>query len=204
MTTIAWDGHSLAADQGVWCNGRLSQGSKIVVVELRRDSVWGEEGDKLIVANMGSVYCNERVRHHLECREGCEDLNVLDTGHESGDVIAVVIDKNRHVWDLSPLGHRYRSGCTRLDKGYGVPKSFLEDLPVTHSAYYPDYFSAWGAGGTFALGALATGAEAFTAIELAMKCTEFAAVGVDVVKWADVFNRTTEYSPQSPDLDIPF
>lgn len=207
MTTIAWDGHSLAADQGMWCNGRISQGSKIEVVTIEQGCLWGLPGDKLIVATMGSAYCNERVRKYLACVEGWDDLNLLDTGHDGGDIVAVIVDKNRHVWDLSPLGHRYRSGCARKNLGYGSPPSYLENLPERHVSYEPDYFSAWGAGGTFAFGVLAAGKDAEAAVDLAIKYTEFAAVGVDVVVWADVFGfgNTQQIAPQNPDdYDIPF
>lgn len=210
MTTIAWDGHSLAADQGMWCNGRITQGSKIAVVTIERSCLFGLEGDKLIVASMGSAYCNERVRKFLACEDGWDHLDLSDTGHDGGDIVAVVIDKNRHVWDLSPNGARYRSGCARKNVGYGSMAAYLEDLPERHTSYDPDYFSAWGAGGNFAFGALAAGRDAEATVELAMKYTEFAAVGVDVVVWADVFGPKLGQmiAPQSPDMDfddgIPF
>lgn len=188
MTTIAWDGHSLAADQGTWTGGRIQQGSKLHVLEIEQDSLFGDAGDRLIVAHMGSCYANERVRKWVTATPGWDDeLNLADTGHEGGDVVAVIVDKHKRVWDLSPYGHRYQSGCTRSHIiAYG--RKFCEDLPDHHSTATPDYFAAWGAGGTFAFGALAAGRPAKEAVALAIEYTEFAAIGVDAINWDEVFD----------------
>lgn len=203
MTTIAWDGHTLAVDKGLWDAGVRVQGDKICVLTLTEPSVWGDEGDKIIVAFQGDALTNDLVAQALK-QGNAADVSTL-VGGDPRRVVAVVVDKNREVFDWHACGLRAQNGCVRMSHFAVRDVSMADSLPDSHSQWNPDYFTASGSGAHFAYGALAMGATAERAIELTIMHTDFAAIGVDKVEWSDVFGTPPPHlAPQSPDDDIPF
>lgn len=145
MTTIAWDGLTLAADKGSWSGG-LHQ----AVRKVHR--ITAPDGRRFLVAMAGdAVFATQVLRwmrggdHPGQCL--ADDLN---------RDVAVVIDEKRRVFRLS---------------------SRLVYVP------YEGKLHAHGAGQEIALGALMAGADAIKAIKIAMQVSDFAARGVDFVRF---------------------
>ena len=145
MTTIAWDGTTLAADRGSWSGG-LHQ----AVRKVHR--IAAPDGRRFLVAVAGdAVFATQVLRwmrggyHPSQCL--ADDL--------SRDV-AVVIDERRRIFRLS---------------------SRLVYVP------YEGKLHAHGAGQEIALGALMAGADAVKAIRITMQVSDYAARGVDFVRF---------------------
>lgn len=206
MTTIAWDGHTIACDQGAWSGERVGHAVKLAIVEIRKDNDFGKVGDKLIVAHMGLLWKMRLVELYLSGVSG--ELDVSRYCNEE-EVVAIVIDKHRRVLNLSPWGDFVQEGCCRnMDSHYSGLDDVGTSLPDGHSVWSPDYFAAWGSGGNFATGALAAGATADKAIELAIKYTDRGHYGVSVIKWSEVFGPKSAgvpaQFPDDGDKDFPF
>mgnify|MGYP006921288158 CR=1 FL=1 len=145
MTTIAWDGTTLAADKGSWSGGLHQPVRKTY-------KITAPDGRRFLVAMAGdAVFATQCLRwlrggdHPGRCLD--DDLN--------RDVM-VVIDEKRRIWRLS---------------------SRLVYVP------YEGKIHAHGAGQEIALGALMAGADAVKAIRITMQVSDFAARGVDFVRF---------------------
>lgn len=187
MTTIAWDGTSLAADRCAWQDGVRSQIQKLHVIVIDARSEWGDVGDKLIIAHMGYLVMAETVRNSIimgtrfDIRE--------ETGYHATVAVAVVVDKFRNVWEVTANGRRLRTGLSRKRRDDGTWPEPFDDQPIGSPVgwQFGDYFCAFGSGAQYAGGALAAGATAQQAIELTAEHTDFAGYGHDVVLWDNIF-----------------
>lgn len=146
MTTIAFDGVTLAADRGSWTGGFHQPGKKV-------HRVTAPDGRKFLVALMGNAAFATDVLRWL--RGGPHPGACLAADQEYD--CAVVIDEQRRVWRLS--GHRltYRE--------------------------YPGRLHTAGAWQEIAMGALMAGADAVKAVKITMQVSDYAARGVDSVRF---------------------
>lgn len=146
MTTIAWDGRTLAADRGAWSNG-LHQPIRKVHRLISLD------GRVFLVAFAGDgAFCADVLRwmrHEAPPPGPCLD-------EDKTRDCAVVIDDRRRVWRLNSrlIYMQHRSGV-----------------------------HVHGAGQEVALGALMAGADAIKAIRITMAVSDYAARGVDWVRF---------------------
>lgn len=145
MTTIAWDGRTLAADKGSWSGGFHQAVRKV-------HRVTAPDGRRFLVAMAGdSVFATLVLRwmrggdHPGTCLDDNKDRDVM-----------VVVDERRRVWRLS---------------------SRLVYVP------YEGKVHAHGAGQEIALGALMAGADSIKAVKITMVCSDYAARGVDFVRF---------------------
>lgn len=146
MTTIAWDGETLAADRGSWSGGFHQDAKKVY-------RVTAPDGRVFLVALLGNAaFATDVLRwmmggpHPGQCLEADGEMDC-----------AVVIDARRRVWRLAAHRLTYREYPGRL-----------------HSA---------GAGQEIALGAMMAGADAVKAIRITMQVSDYAARGVDCVRF---------------------
>jgi hypothetical protein len=147
VTTIAWDGTTLAADRCSWANGIRRQVRKVFRVE--------RDGRTFLVAFAGDAcyamavlaWMRGGARPDPSDHFGREDLN---------RVCAVAVDEKRRVHCLSNAL---------------LWESFRERK------------FAHGAGHEVAWGALEAGASARRAVQIATKRSDFAALGVDCVRF---------------------
>lgn len=118
--------------------------------------VTARDGGRYLVAFAGKGDFAMQVLRWM--RGQGERPNPLDfmTVGEVGEQCALVIDEKRRVWQL---------GCS------------LTYTPTTERIY------AFGAGQDFAWGALEAGASAYAAVRIAMKRSDYAGLGVDVVSF---------------------
>ncbi|CDN87342.1 hypothetical protein BN948_01764 [Hydrogenophaga intermedia] len=154
MTTIAWDGHSLAADQASWSGGLRRRVCK--VYEVYSPEVAEAPGRRILVGLQGNGSFAVQVLAWL--RGERQRPNPLDfmPAAELDRACAVVIDEKRRVWLLG------------------------NDL---HYQPMRDKVFSLGAGQEMALGALQAGASARRAVEIVIKCSDYAGLGVDVVRF---------------------
>lgn len=146
MTTIAWDGRTLAADKGSWCGGFHHAVKKV-------HRVTAPDGRRYLVAFCGDpVFATSILRW---MRGEVENPGICLDADKDRDS-AVVVDESLQVWRLS----------ARL---VYVP---IEGRLHTH-----------GAGQEIAMGALMAGADAVKAIRITMQVSDFAARGVDFVRF---------------------
>lgn len=147
MTTIAFDGRTLAADRGSWSGGFHQHVKKV-------HRVTAPDGRRFLVALMGEGafavrvlrWMRGEIDHPGQCLKDNEDRDC-----------AVVIDEQRRVWRLS---------ASRLE--------YVQYQGNLHSA---------GAGQEFAMGALMAGADAVKAVKITMQVSDYAARGVDWVRF---------------------
>lgn len=147
MTTIAFDGTTLAADRCSWSGGIRRATRKVTKVRA-------PDGSRYLIAWTGSQAMATAVlawMHGTGDRPNCKDF-----GSEPDGYCAVVIDQKMRVFVLS--------NC------------------MTYIAFEERIF-AGGAGAEFAFGALEAGATARRAIQIAMKRSDYAGLGVDVVRF---------------------
>lgn len=145
MTTIAWDGTTLAAEKGSWSGG-LHQ----AVRKVHR--VTASDGRRFLMAMAGDAVFATQV---LRWMRGGDHPGQCLLDDMSRDV-AVVIDERRRIFRLS---------------------SRLVYVP------YEGKVHAHGAGQEIALGALMAGADAVKAIKITMQISDFAARGVNFVRF---------------------
>ena len=146
MTTIAFDGETLAADRGSWSNG-LHQAVR------KAYRVTAPDGRRFLVALAGDGAFAMRVLCWM--RGKIDHPGPCMAGDETRDV-AVVIDERRQVWRMN----------SRL--------IYVPYLGKVH---------AHGAGQEVALGALMAGADAVRAIRITMQVSDYAARGIDAVRF---------------------
>ena len=149
MTTIAWDGETLAADSCSWSGGARRKVKKVFRIESK------ERGDLLVAFSGHGSFC----LMVLDWMTGKADRPNPSDFYDRESICsqcAVVIDSDKRVWSL------------------GNDLFWQEML---ESKY------ANGAGQDFAWGALEAGATAQQAIEIAMKRSDYAGLGVDMVSF---------------------
>lgn len=146
MTTIAWDGRTLAADRGAWSNG-LHQPTKKVF------RITAPDRRRFLVAFAGDTAFCMQVLRWMEGKGGHPGACLSED--EAKDC-AVVIDEKLRIWRLSSrlFWYRFRGSV--------------------HS---------FGAGQEVALGALMAGADAIKAVRITMAVSDYAARGVDWVRF---------------------
>lgn len=149
MTTIAWDGETLAADRCSWSGAARRTVRKVFKMS-------DPKGRKFLVAFSGDgTFCmavlgwmrGERDRPNPRDFMAAEDLN---------NQCALVIDESLRVWNLS--------------------------CQLFYTRAHERIF-AFGGGQDFAWGALEAGATARKAVQIAMKRSDYAGLGVDVVRF---------------------
>lgn len=146
MTTIAFDGETLAADRGSWSGGFHQDAKKV-------HRVTAPDGRVFLVGLMGNAAFATDVLRWM--RGGPHPGQCLDADKEHD--CAVVVDVRRRVWRLSAHRLTYREAPGRM-----------------HSA---------GAGQEIAMGALMAGADAVKAVRITMQVSDYAARGVDWVRF---------------------
>lgn len=152
MTTIAWDGVRLAADQAGWSNGMKRRVCK--VFEVHATKVSGAPARRMLVGFTGSAsFCTQVLAWMRGERERPNPLDFMPAA-DLDRPCALVIDEKRKLWLLG------------------------NDL---HYQPLRDKKMALGAGQEIALGALEAGASARRAVEIAIKRTDYAGIGVDVI-----------------------
>lgn len=145
MTTIAFDGTTLAADRAAWSGGN----NKYRVRKVER--ITATDGRRYLVAFSG------------ECSYASALLAWMKGGAHPGAypesdnvVIAVVVDERLRIWRLNST-LRYSRVLERVH--------------------------ASGGGQDFAIGALEAGASARRAVQIAIKRSDYAGLGVDSVRF---------------------
>lgn len=145
MTTIAWDGKTLAADRAAWSSGQKYRVRKV-------HKIRASDGQQFLVALTGDGHYATAL---LEWMQGGRHPGPYPFDEDYS--IAIVIDERKRIWRLGSKMLRY---CPVLEKVH-----------------------ACGAGQDFAIGALEAGATAAQAIRIAMKRSDYAGLGVDVVRF---------------------
>lgn len=143
MTTIAFDGNTLAADRAAW-----SGSVKYTVRKVHR--IIAPNGSVFLVAMCGDGPYAEQV---LSWMKGGRHPGTYP--NDDNITIGLVIDEQRRIWRLNAVRLTY---SRVLDK-----------------------IHATGAGQEFAIGALEAGATAKQAVQIAIKRSDYAGLGVDVV-----------------------
>lgn len=146
MTTIAWDGRTLAADRAAWSSGNKYRVRKVYKVRA-------PDGRRFLVAFSGDAnYCFAV----LGWMRGGPRPGAYPN-KDGAYTIAVVIDEKNRIW--------------RMDS------DDLKYVPVLEKIH------ASGAGQDYAIGALEAGATATEAIRITIKRSDYAALGVDSVRF---------------------
>lgn len=144
MTTIAWDGTTLAADRAAWSGGqkyRVRKVARVTAPDGRR-FLWAGCGDGTFAPML------------LAWMKGGPHPGPYP---EAGNfTVAVVIDEQLRVWRMNHL-LRYTLIRERIH--------------------------ACGAGQDYAIGALEAGATARRAVEIAIKRSDYAGLGIDTVRF---------------------
>lgn len=148
MTTIAWDGTTLAADRCSWSGG-VRRGVRKVF------KVTAPGGSRYLVAFAGDGSFAMAVLAWMRGGRRPDPLGFL-TQNELGNQCCLAIDERRRCWSLS---------------------NNLFWHPMRERIF------AFGAGQEFAWGALEAGASARRAIEITAKRSDYAALGVDCVRF---------------------
>jgi hypothetical protein len=149
MTTIAWDGETLAADCCSWSGGARRKVRKVFKVK-------SPGGRQFLVAFAGNGdYAMQILAWMRGERQRPEPLAFLEQS-DLPNQCALVIDEKRRVWQLA------------------------NTLTYTRMR---EKFYAYGGGQDFAWGALEAGATARQAINIAIKRSDMAGLGIDTVKF---------------------
>ncbi len=146
MTTIAWDGRTLAADKGSWSNGLHQPARKVF-------QITAPDRRRFLVAFAGDAAFCTQVLWWMQGKSGHPGACLPEDANRD---CAVVIDEKRRIWRLNSRLLWYR----------------LEGK-----------VHANGAGQEVALGALMAGADAIRAIRITMAVSDYAARGVDWVRF---------------------
>jgi hypothetical protein len=150
VTTIAWDGKTLAADKCSWSGGVRRTVRKVF-------KIVNKERGTLLVGFCGTASFCLQVLAWMEGKGERPNPAAWFTPQQMGDQCCLAIDQQGNVW------------CLAND---------LHWQPMEERIY------AHGAGQEFAWGALEAGATAVRAIEIAMKRSDYAALGVDSVEFS--------------------
>lgn len=148
MTTIAWDGTTLAADRSSWSGGTRRRIRKAF-------KVTAPDGSRFLVAFAGDGDFALAVLAWMRGGQRPDPLAFLKP-EDLGSQCALVIDERRQVWQL---------GCSlwysRMD----------------------ERIYAFGGGQDYAWGALEAGATARQAVQIAIKRSDYAGLGVTTVSF---------------------
>lgn len=149
MTTIAWDGKTLAGDRCSWSGAARRQVRKVYRIKA-------SDGKDFLVGFCGDGAFALAV---LAWMRGLgEKPSYREFGVSPDTQCAMVIDKELKVWGVGASLTYYRFDETMM---------------------------AMGGGQEFAWGALEAGATAARAVEIAIKRSDYAAFGVDIVSFED-------------------
>lgn len=149
MTTIAWDGMTLAADRCSWSGVARRRVKKVF-------KLTAQDGRKFLVAFTGSEAFAMAVLGWMRGEREKPTPRDFLREDELGNQCALVIDENRRIWQLG---------------------SNLTYTQMREKVY------AFGGGQDFAWGAIEAGATAKRAIEIAIKRSDMAGLGVDCVRF---------------------
>lgn len=147
MTTIAFDGKTLAADRCSWSGATRRAVRKVFKLSA-------PDGRQFLIAFCGDGSFALAVLVWM--RNQGEKPKCQDFGVDPINQFAIVIDEKCRIWSLS--------------------------ANLTYSRFY-ERIMALGGGQEFAWGALEAGASAKRAVEIAIKRSDYAGLGVDCVKF---------------------
>lgn len=145
MTTIAWDGKTMAADGCSWSASTRRRVRKVFKVKA-------SDGRTFLVAFCGNGAFAMAVLDWM--RGKSEKPKHSDFGVDPENQFALVVDEKHRIWNLT--------------------------ANLNYLRYHEKKF-AMGGGQDFAWGALEAGATAKQAVQIAMKRSDFAGVGVDCI-----------------------
>lgn len=148
MTTIAWDGTTLAADRCSWSSGARRRVRKVFKVKAA-------DGRRFLVAFAGDGCFAIAVLAWMRGQRERPDPLAFLKPDDLGSQCALVIDERGRVWQL----------------GNSLWYSRMQER-----------IYAYGGGQDFAWGALEAGASARQAVEIAIKRSDYAGLGVDTVR----------------------
>lgn len=149
MTTIAWDGKTLAADRCSWSGPTRRQVRKVFRIKAK-------DGKDFLVGFCGDGAFALAVLAWM--RGEADKPSYRNYGVNPDVQCAMVIDNDMTVWGVGASLTYYR---------------------------FDESIMAMGGGQEFAWGALEAGATAERAIEIAIKRSDYAALGVDTVSFDD-------------------
>lgn len=149
MTTIAWDGATLAADACSWSGPARRRVRKVFKVRAL-------DGRQFLVAFAGDGTFAHQILAWMRGERGPPNCADYLKSEDFQNQCALVIDEQRRVWQLSSQLHYSR---------------------MRERIY------AFGGGHEFAWGALEAGATARQAIQIAIKRSDMAGLGVDSVRF---------------------
>lgn len=152
MTTLAWDGEYLAADQGAWVNGHIDRHIKAHKIMV--------DGSQVLYACTGVSGFANRMMHHMIA----PDLQPLPDwrmyGLDNGSLgVGLMVFPFGVIYEVDAMGTRIKM------EGHGPRQVF-----------------SGGAGREMALGALLVGASAQRAVEIAIEYSDYGGHGVTVLK----------------------
>lgn len=155
MTTIAWDGEYLAADQGAWKYGHIDK----VPTKIHRVIV---DGSNALYAHMGAAGFGRAMMNHIVDPAKNPMPRWQDYGGdlEGNSGVGVLIFPFGVIYEITAMGDRVHMA------GHG-----------TRGVY------AAGGGREMALGALLAGASAQRAVEIAVEFSDYGGHGVTVLKF---------------------
>ena len=149
MTTIAWDGKTLAADRCSWSSGARRGVRKVFRVTV-------PDGRRFLVAFAGDGTFALQVLAWMRGQRDRPNPADFCPLEKIDHQCALVIDERRRVWQLGN---------------------------ALHYSQMRERFYAYGGGQDFAWGALEAGASAKRAVEIAIKRSDYAGLGVDTVSF---------------------
>jgi hypothetical protein len=147
MTTIAWDGQTLAADRCSWSGSTRRAIRKIF-------KVLAPDGRYFLVGFCGEGSFAVAALNWMIGRG--EKPDCAKFGVDTANQFAIVIDEELRVWGLS--------------------------ANFTYTQYF-EVLMAYGGGQDYAWGALEAGATAKRAIEITIKRSDMAGLGVDTIRF---------------------
>lgn len=156
MTTVCWDGDTLAADTLYTAGSRKMQGhyEKIVFPEGK---TWTVEGKKVLVFGFsGGVGSLQRIKALLEA--GVTDKAVPDMDDDSFNILMVTEEKHAYNWTY----------------GRNAQKEIVNDLYATDGNF------AIGSGAVYGLGVMAIKGDPIAGVSAAIKIDLHSGGYVDV------------------------
>lgn len=138
MTTVAWDGKTLAADRQSTAGGTPYQTTKVF-------EAFGPDGRRWLYACSGIS---------SECQEFTRRINAGQPMPEFKELAVLAVDDQGHVWQA-------------------VENLMWERKEIKRWAM--------GSGADYALGAMAAGATAFRAVQIASELDVNTGLGVDLI-----------------------
>lgn len=145
MTTVCWDGNTLAADTLYTTGSRKMQGDyeKIIFPENKD---WTIHGKKILVFGFsGGVGSIEKIKALLEA--GVTDKTIPEMGDDSFNILIVTENKQVYNWTF----------------GYNAQKEQVNDLYATDGNF------AIGSGAAYGLGVMAIRGDAVNGVKAAIK-----------------------------------